>query len=76
MEIEGSDGARDWSQLVVSDGNAGLEAAPGRIRPEAAHQRCAVHKLRNLLAKTRKHVHDAVRQDYSGFAASHTSHSS
>lgn len=50
--------------LVVSDGNAGLKAARGRVWPQAAHQRCTVHKLRNLLAKAPKHAHEAVRQDY------------
>jgi hypothetical protein len=29
-----------------------------------AHQRCTVHKLRNLLAKAPKHTHEAVREDY------------
>src|SRR5215469_2142457 len=29
-----------------------------------AHQRCTVHKLRNLVAKAPKHAHEAVREDY------------
>jgi len=28
------------------------------------HQRCTVHKLRNLLAKAPKHTHEAVREEY------------
>jgi transposase-like protein len=32
--------------------------------PGVAHQRCTVHKLRNLLAKAPKHTHEAVREDY------------
>ena len=51
-------------QLIVSDGNKGLKTALERVWPLVAHQRCTVHKLRNLLAKAPKHAHDAVRQDY------------
>lgn len=29
-----------------------------------AHQRCTVHKLRNLMAEAPQHVHEAVREDY------------
>lgn len=50
--------------LVISDGNAGLAAALERLWPGVAHQRCTVHKLRNLLAKAPKHTHEAVREDY------------
>ncbi|MBZ5630142.1 MAG: transposase [Acidobacteriia bacterium] len=32
--------------------------------PQAAHQRCTVHKLRNLVAKAPKHAREAVRKDY------------
>jgi putative transposase len=51
-------------RLVISDGNAGLAAALERLWPGVAHQRCTVHKLRNLLAKAPKHTHEAVREDY------------
>jgi transposase-like protein len=51
-------------RLVISDGNAGLAAALDRQWPGVAHQRCTVHKLRNLVAKAPKHVHEAVREDY------------
>lgn len=51
-------------RLVISDGNPGLAAALDRLWPGVAHQRCTVHKLRNLLAKAPKHVHEAVREDY------------
>jgi transposase-like protein len=53
---------RPW--LVISDGNAGLAAALDRQWPGVAHQRCTVHKLRNLVAKAPKHAHEAVREDY------------
>ena len=51
-------------RLVMSDGNPGLGAALDRLWPGVAHQRCTVHKLRNLLAKAPKHAHEAVREDY------------
>jgi transposase-like protein len=35
-------------KLVVSDGNPGAAKALGATWPRAAHQRCWVHKLRNL----------------------------
>jgi putative transposase len=51
-------------QLVISDGNAGLQSALERIWPGVAHQRCTVHKLRNLLAKAPEHAQEAVHEDY------------
>lgn len=51
-------------RLAISDGNAGLAAALERQWPGMVHQRCTVHKLRNLLAKAPKHTHEAVREDY------------
>jgi transposase-like protein len=51
-------------RLVISDGNTGLGAALGRLWPGVLHQRCTVHKLRNLIAKAPKHAHEAVREDY------------
>ena len=51
-------------RLVISDGNTGLAAALDRLWPGLAHQRCTVHKLRNLMAKAPKHAHEAVREDY------------
>ncbi len=51
-------------RLVISAGNAGLAAALDRLWPGLPHQRCTVHKLRNLLAKAPKHTHEAVREEY------------
>lgn len=51
-------------QLVISDGNAGLAAALGRVWPGVPHQRCTVHKLRNLEAKAPQHAHAELREDY------------
>lgn len=51
-------------QLVISDGHPGLAAALDRLWPGLPHQRCTVHKLRNLIAKAPKHAQEAVREDY------------
>lgn len=52
--------------LVVSDGAPGLIRAIGELWPDADRQRCAVHRLRNILAKLPKRpgLHDRVRAAY------------
>lgn len=50
--------------LIISDGSPGLAAAIGQQWPGVAHQRCTVHKLKNLKAKAPKHVHEALHEDY------------
>jgi putative transposase len=50
-------------QLIVTDGCAGLAAAIQTVYPRVAHQRCWVHKMRNLLDKVRRRDHDAVKAD-------------
>ena len=50
-------------QLIVTDGCAGLAAALATIYPRVAHQRCWVHKLRNLLGAVRRRDHAAVKAD-------------
>lgn len=52
--------------LVVGDGAPGLVRAIGELWPGADRQRCAVHRLRNVLAKLPKHpaLHDRVRASY------------
>lgn len=45
----GLEGTNLW--LVVSDGCPGLAAALAIVYPHAEHQRCWVHKLRNVAAK-------------------------
>jgi len=42
---------------------AGLAAALQTIDPRAAHQRCWVHKLRNLLGAVRRRDHAAMKAD-------------
>ena len=49
--------------LIVTDGCPGLAAAIQTVYPRVAHQRCWVHKMRNILDKVRKRDHDAVKAD-------------
>jgi putative transposase len=51
-------------QLIVSDGNKGLRAACAQVWGTLEHQRCTVHKLRNLQAKAPKHCSEELREDY------------
>ena len=51
-------------RLMVSDGNKGLAAACGRAWGTVPHQRCTIHKLRNLEAKAPKHCLEELREDY------------
>jgi putative transposase len=41
-------------QLIVADGCPGLAAAIQTVYPRVLHQRCWVHKMRNILEKVRK----------------------
>ena len=50
-------------QLIITDGCPGLAAAIPTVYPRAGHQRCWVHKMRNILEKVRKRDHDAVKAD-------------
>ena len=50
-------------QLIVTDGCPGLAAAIKTVYPRVAHQRCWVHKMRNILEKVRRRDHDAVKAD-------------
>ena len=52
--------------LVVSDGAPGLIKAIEEVWPEADRGRCAVHKLRNVIAKLPKRsgLHDEVKAAY------------
>ena len=49
--------------LILTDGCPGLAAAIQTVYPRAAHQRCWVHKMRNILEKVRKRDYDAVKTD-------------
>ena len=49
--------------LILTDGCPGLAAAIQTVYPRAPHQRCWVHKMRNILEKVRKRDYDAVKVD-------------
>lgn len=49
-------------QLIVTDGCPGLSAAIQTVYPRVPHQRCWVHKMRNILDKVRRRDHDAVKK--------------
>ena len=49
--------------LIVTDGCPGLAAAIATVYPRVLHQRCWVHKMRNILEKVRKRDYEAVRED-------------
>ena len=50
-------------ELIVTDGCAGLAAALQTVYPRVEHQRCWVHKMRNILEKVRKRDYDQVKAD-------------
>ena len=47
--------------LILTDGCAGLAAAIRTVYPRVRHQRCCVHKMRNILEKVRKRDENAVK---------------
>jgi transposase-like protein len=47
--------------LIITDGCAGLAAAIPTVYPRARHQRCWVHKMRNILEKVRKADYEEVK---------------
>src|SRR3989449_9903220 len=47
--------------LILTDGCAGLAAAIRTVYPRVRHQRCWVHKMRNILEKARKRDYDEVK---------------
>src|SRR5215472_12311486 len=52
--------------LIVTDGCPGLAGAIETVYPRVPHQRCWVHKMRNILEKVRKRDYDAVKADAQG----------
>jgi transposase-like protein len=50
--------------LVISDGNRGLKQALRRLWPGVPHQRCVVHKQRNVVSAAPRHVQPAIRRDF------------
>ncbi len=49
-------------QLILTDGCAGLDAAIQTVYPRVLHQRCWVHKMRNILEHVRKRDYDEVKR--------------
>jgi len=49
-------------QLILTDGCAGLAAALQTVYPRVLHQRCWVHKMRNLLEHVRKRDYEEVKR--------------
>ena len=49
-------------QLILTDGCAGLAAAIQTVYPRVLHQRCWVHKMRNILEHVRKRDYDEVKR--------------
>ena len=49
-------------QLMVTDGCAGLAAALETVYPRVLHQRCWVHKMRNILEHVRKRDYETVKK--------------
>lgn len=52
--------------LAIVDGNPGLAIALDTVWPGLKRQRCAIHKLRNLLAHAPKGLHEEIRADFHG----------
>jgi putative transposase len=50
-------------QMIVTDGCPGLGAAIQTVYPRALHQRCWVHKMRNILEKVKKRDYEQVKAD-------------
>jgi putative transposase len=49
--------------LIITDGCPGLAAALQVVYPGVPHQRCWVHKMRNICEAVRRRDHDQVKQD-------------
>jgi putative transposase len=50
-------------QMIVTDGCPGLGAAIQTVYSRALHQRCWVHKMRNILEKVKKRDYEQVKAD-------------
>ena len=53
----------DSLQLVITDGCAGLARALETVYPRVRHQRCWVHKMRNILEKTKRRDEKQVKAE-------------
>lgn len=50
-------------QMVITDGCPGLARALETVYPRARHQRCWVHKMRNILEKVRRRDEKEVKRE-------------
>src|SRR5689334_16721073 len=50
-------------QLVITDGCPGLARALETVYPRARHQRCWVHKMRNILEKVRRRDEQQIKSE-------------
>jgi len=57
--------------LITTDGHCGLEAALQQVWPRVAHQRCWVHKLRNLENKLKRSQRECLEQAKLLYQAAH-----
>jgi len=78
LEVCGSESGAAWEgfverliarglrapRLCIIDGNAGLHRAITLAWPATKIQRCAVHKLRNVLRKVPQHAHEEIADDF------------
>lgn len=51
-------------KLLITDGGPGLMSALELTWPGVPRQRCAVHKLRNLLSHAPEAIHEEIRTDF------------
>ena len=58
-------------ELITTDGHTGLEAAVDQVWPRVAHQRCWVHKLRNLENKLKGSQQQCLEQAKLIYQAAH-----
>lgn len=78
LEIRGGEGEEAWKsvlqdlvrrglkrpKLAMIDGSPGLSSAIELTWPGIEKQRCAVHKLRNLLSHAPEGLHEEIRTDF------------
>jgi len=78
LEIRGGESLEAWKgvlenlvsrglrppKLLIIDGNPGLAGALDLVWPKVPRQRCAVHKLRNLLSHSPESLHEEIRSDF------------
>src|SRR5262249_38049801 len=50
-------------KLIITDGGAGVAAALETVYPRGAHQRCWVHKMRNILESVRERDYEAGKAE-------------